>query len=588
MSDREVIALAALAWLGAAIGWRTGAGPPATMGALAVLGALLVRRPPLLLVAVVLLTSGRAAADSRGLVAPAPGPVHAWATLITDPAMTSGGGAQVEVRLGGRHLLASASGAAGTTLSRLAAGEQALVDGTLGRAPPGADWLARRHIVGQLHVLAIDHTAPGSVVVQAANAVRDLLEQSARALPEGQRGLYLGFVLGDDRNQPPAVVDDFRGSGLSHLLVVSGENVAFVLVLVGPLLGRLPLRGRWTATLGAIAFFALITRLEPSVLRASVMAALAATAVMLGREASGIRLLALAVAALVVADPFLIGVVGFQLSVAASAAILVLAAPIAARVPGPRVVAEAVGVSAAAQLGVAPLLVATFGGAPVGSLLANVLAAPAAGPVMVWGVFAGVVGGAAGGAVAVALHAPTRLLIAWIAAIAHAIARLPLGEVHGGELVLLAVAGGMAVASHRRVLPGLRVSAVAVTAIALVAPAVAVHTNAPTHVALTGAELWQSGGHRALVLARRARSADVLAGLRSNGISALDVVVATQAAARSVAEDVVTAVPVGGVVGPGDLTARAVVTVGNLQLDVTPAGSELAVVVTAPGRDPPV
>ena len=73
-----------------------------------------------------------------------------------------------------------------------------------------------------------------------------------------------------------------------------------------------------------IAFFALITRFEPSVLRASAMAAVAVTATTLGRDSSSLRLLALAVGGLVLVDPFLVHSVGFQLSVAACVGIVLL------------------------------------------------------------------------------------------------------------------------------------------------------------------------------------------------------------------------------------------------------------------------
>jgi ComEC/Rec2-related protein len=148
-------------------------------------------------------------------------------------------------------------------------------------------------------------------------------------------------VLGDDRAEPPDLVDDFRAAGLSHLTAVSGENLAFALALAGPLLRRLALRWRFVATAGLVAWFALLTRFEPSVLRACVMAALAALAVVLARPASTVRLLALAVSVLVLVDPLLVWSVGWWLSVGATAGIALLAAPLAARLPGPRPLAEA-------------------------------------------------------------------------------------------------------------------------------------------------------------------------------------------------------------------------------------------------------
>ena len=80
------------------------------------------------------------------------------------------------------------------------------------------------------------------------------------------------------------MVDAFRASGLSHLTAVSGENVAFVLAAASPLLRRLRPWWRWAATLGLIGWFMTLTRFEPSVLRAGVMAMLASSAFVLGRQ----------------------------------------------------------------------------------------------------------------------------------------------------------------------------------------------------------------------------------------------------------------------------------------------------------------
>src|SRR5262249_9589758 len=148
------------------------------------------------------------------------------------------------------------------------------------------------------------------------------------------------------------------------------------------------------------------TRFEPSVLRACVMAALAAFAIVLARPASTIRLLALAVTGLVLVDPLLVWSVGWWLSVGATAGIAGLAAPLAAGLPGPRALAEALAVTIAAQIGVAPVSVSVFGGLPVASIPANLLAVPVAGPLMVWGLPAGILAGLVPAA-APALHLPT-------------------------------------------------------------------------------------------------------------------------------------------------------------------------------------
>src|SRR5206468_3277949 len=60
---------------------------------------------------------------------------------------------------------------------------------------------------------------------------------------------------------------------------------------------------------------------------------------------------------------------------------------------------------------------------------ANLLAVPAAGPVMVWGMTAGVAAGFLPAPAATVLHLPTRVLVGWIAGVAGVAARLPLGSV---------------------------------------------------------------------------------------------------------------------------------------------------------------
>ena len=209
-------------------------------------------------------------------------------------------------------------------------------------------------------------------------------------------------------------VDRFRASGLSHLLVVSGENVAFVLVAAAPLLDRLTLRSRFAATLAVLVAFGTIVRWEPSVLRAITMSAVAALAGLRGRHASGVRVISIAVLGLVALDPLIVWSMGFLLSVAATLGLVLFARPIGRRLPGPRSLADALGVVLGAQLGAAPVLVVVFGVVPAAGLVANLVAVPVAGWVMVWGCTAGFVAGVG----------PT-----WAASIVH----LPTGRWNGGS-----------------------------------------------------------------------------------------------------------------------------------------------------------
>jgi competence protein ComEC len=342
-----------------------------------------------------------------------------------------------------------------------------------------------RHVVGRIAVTVVADTAAGNPASRAANRIRRLLSHGAQVLPPTERALFTGFVLGDDRAEPPDMVLRFRASGLSHLTAVSGENVAFVLVAAGPLLRRLGLRGRWMATVGLVLWFALLTRFEPSVLRAASMAGLTATSTFLARPASTVRLLALSVTVCTLLDPLLVHAAGWWLSVGATAGIALLGRPLAARLPGPRTLAESLAVTASAQVGVAPASLALFGGMPVVSVLANLLAVPAAAPVMVWGLPAGLVAGLVPRPVASALHLPSLICIRWIVLVANVGSRLRLGTLSLVPMLLATLAVTVAVMARRH-LP----RALALAALVLVLVGAAVHAPSPQ----AASPAWPAGG----------------------------------------------------------------------------------------------
>lgn len=181
-------------------------------------------------------------------------------------------------------------------------------------------------------------------------------------------------------------------------------------------------------------------------MRACAMAACAVVAIHLGRPARTTRLLTLAVTLLLALDPFLLHSVGFQLSCGASLGIALLAAPCAARLRGPQWLRESLATTAAAQVGVAPVLLPVFGSMPLVALPANLLAVPIAGPLTMWGLASGAVAGVLGPAIpglAATLQVPTRFMADAMLGIADAAAYVPFtvdvrGAVALGALVLVA------------------------------------------------------------------------------------------------------------------------------------------------------
>ena len=234
---------------------------------------------------------------------------------------------------------------------------------------------------------------------------------------------------------------------------------------------------------------------------------------------------------LVLVDPLLVHSLGFLLSVGACAGIALFSTRLAARLPGPRPVAAAVGVTLAAQVGVLPVLVPVFGGLPVAALPANLLGAPVAGPLMMWGMAAGLAGGWAGPVASRIVHLPTDLMIRWVAGVAHWGAHLPLGQLRAWHVVGLGIALVAGVACQRGGRrAGVVVAALAGAAMAL-APAVAVLRPSAVdgRSLVPGARLWRDGGASVLVVDDlRASPESLLSSLHQSDVRRVDVLVVTR------------------------------------------------------------
>ncbi|MGZ4193023.1 MAG: ComEC/Rec2 family competence protein [Solirubrobacteraceae bacterium] len=162
-------------------------------------------------------------------------------------------------------------------------------------------------------------------------------------------------------------------------------------------------------------------------------------------------MLVLAATALLLADPFLLHQVGFLLSCAASLGITLLARPITACLLGPAWMREVLGVTAAAQVGVAPVLIPVFGSMPLVALPANLVAVPLAAPLTMWGLAAGVVGGLSrpvSPAIPRLLELPTVGLLHALIAVADLASRVPVA-VDGRAAWGVVALGALGAAAYR-------------------------------------------------------------------------------------------------------------------------------------------
>ena len=349
----------------------------------------------------------------------------------------------------------------------VAPGHEVVLAGRLEALDERDAWLRRRG--AHARVVAWEVRATGRRRGGPAGVLDRLRERAERDVAEGldapQAALARGMVLGQDEALEEGVRDDFRASGLAHLLAASGQNVMLLVALALPVLSVLGfgLRGRLGGALALVALYVPLAGASASIQRAGVMGAAGLVAVLASRPASRWYALLLAAAATLLVNPRAAGDPGWQLSFAAVLAILALAAPMAVRLRArgvPRGLAEAVALTAAATLGTAPLLAFHFERISLVSLPANLLAVVAVAPAMWLGMLA-VVAGYLAPPLAAAPNALAQLPLAYLGWLAHAAAGVPYASVPlriSSPVALAATYAGV-VAAAAAVLRGSRLHA---------------------------------------------------------------------------------------------------------------------------------
>ena len=239
-----------------------------------------------------------------------------------------------------RVLLQTAGGASELQLERcgrLQQGWRVRVWGQLRRPRPAphpllagpSERLERQGIWSQVRVDEL------RVLERPATPIADLRRAIAQRLiahagPE-RGGLLAALVIGSAVVPLPADLNEnFRASGLSHALAASGFHLT---VLLGATLALARPLGRWPrlgGAAGAILLFLLLAGPQPSVVRAVLMGALTLLLLELGTQGRPLGILALSVVAMLLLRPDWLLDVGFQLSVAATAGLLLTARPLQA------------------------------------------------------------------------------------------------------------------------------------------------------------------------------------------------------------------------------------------------------------------
>jgi competence protein ComEC len=290
-------------------------------------------------------------------------------------------------------------------------GERLRVRGLLLAPPVSDDFNYRRYLAGRgvrslMRRPSIDQldSGGGSPFWRGLYAVRDRASAVIdRILPEPAASLTNGMVLGIEGGIPQKVDDAFKATGTSHLIVISGSNIAFLAgALTAALAGFLSRRRVALVAAPLILIYVLLVGADPPALRAGVIGLLGLGAVYFGRRGAAYVSLCAAGLIIVALNPLTLWDIGFQLSFLTSLGLILFSRPLgsallaflrlhlpiqtAKRVT--RVLDGTLIVTVAAQATVLPLILLYFGRLSPVSLVTNFLVLPVQPAILAGGIAA--------------------------------------------------------------------------------------------------------------------------------------------------------------------------------------------------------
>jgi len=259
-----------------------------------------------------------------------------------------------------------------------------------GRRNPGAfdyrRYLAQSGISGLIFAdrdnIKAGVNSYGNPLIKSGLAVRrKIINVIDKSLPEQQAGLLNGMLIGYREGLSDNVQEVFSDAGLTHIMAVSGANIAFIMMPLLFVFKKLRLRQIVSniIVIGILVFFVFVTGFEASVMRAVIMAIVILSGQILRREADIYTSLAFAAVLLLLQNPYTLFNIGFQLSFAATLSLVLFYRNIKSMIKIkllPGFVSDTLAATVSAQLGVLPITALYFNKVSIISVASNLIVVP--------------------------------------------------------------------------------------------------------------------------------------------------------------------------------------------------------------------
>lgn len=194
-----------------------------------------------------------------------------------------------------------------------------------------------------------------------------------------QGAVMEALILGERERMTEGAIKSLQEAGLFHLFAISGAHIALMSFFIFLFLRtiRIPERTSYLLLIICLVFYALLIEGRPSVMRATIMTLVFLLGKLLWKDVNLINSISLSAFILLLFNPFSLFSLGFQLTFAATFAIILFYPKIVPKLPRlPLRISEIFAMTLGAQLGVLPLVVSAFNRVALASLILNYLALP--------------------------------------------------------------------------------------------------------------------------------------------------------------------------------------------------------------------
>ncbi len=223
----------------------------------------------------------------------------------------------------------------------------------------------------------VQRPSPGDVALHFRNWFSDAVRG---AIGDPESSLGIGYLVGQKKALPADLIEALKIAGLTHVVVASGYNLTILVRLARRLFAKI---SKYLAALssGLMIFgFVMVTGMSPSMTRAGIVASLSLLAWYYGRKFNPIILLIFVGAITLVINPsYVWGDLGWELSFAAFAGVMILAPLLKEYYFGDReikFIGQVLIETLSATIMTAPILISAFGQISNVSLIANMLILP--------------------------------------------------------------------------------------------------------------------------------------------------------------------------------------------------------------------